>query len=111
MATIAINQDVVTLVNVFSVDPDRQQPVIDVLVEATRAVMIGLPGFVSANIHRSLDGVKVVNYTQWRTTRDFEAMLRNAAAQKHMRSAEQLAISIEPHLYTVVFTDQVQTAP
>ena len=64
MTTIAVDNDVVTLFNVFSVEPANQQAVIDVLVEATQAVMNRLPGFVSANIHRSLDGVKVVNYAQ-----------------------------------------------
>jgi heme-degrading monooxygenase HmoA len=32
------------------------------------------PGFVSANIHRSLDGKKVVNYAQWESKEAFEAM-------------------------------------
>ena len=105
MTTIATDNDVVTLVNVFSVEPAKQQAVIDVLVEATRAVMNRLPGFVSANIHRSLDGVKVVNYAQWKRASDFEAMLKNPEAQGHMRTATDLAISVEPHLYSVVYTD------
>ncbi len=106
MATIGIDQDVVTLVNVFTVSPERQQQLVDLLVEATRKVMNRLPGYVSANIHRSLDGTKVVNYAQWRRAEDFEAMLQDAAAQVHMQAASQVATSIEPHLYQVVFTDQ-----
>jgi antibiotic biosynthesis monooxygenase (ABM) superfamily enzyme len=106
MATIAVDQDVVTLVNVFTVTPERQRELVDLLVEATRTVMNRLPGYVSANIHRSLDGTKVVNYAQWRRVEDFEAMLQDTAAQNHMRAAGELASSIEPHLYEVVFTDQ-----
>jgi antibiotic biosynthesis monooxygenase (ABM) superfamily enzyme len=106
MATIAVDQDVVTLVNVFTVSPERQLQLADLLVEATRTVMNRLPGYVSASIHRSLDGTKVVNYAQWRRVADFEAMLEDAAAQKHMRAASDLASSIEPHLYEVVFSDQ-----
>jgi heme-degrading monooxygenase HmoA len=105
MTTIAVDQDVLTLVNVFTVPPDRQQQLADVLVEATRLVMHQLPGFVSANIHRSLDGTKVVNYAQWRRLEDFEAMLRDPIAQQHMQAAARLATSVEPHLYEVVFTD------
>ncbi len=107
MTTIATDQDVVTLVNVFTVSPDHQQALADLLIEATRAVMNKLPGFVSANIHRSLDGTKVVNYAQWRRVSDFEDMLRNAAAQEHMQAATELAISVEPHLYQVASTDEV----
>ena len=47
---------------------------VDLLVEATDVVMRELPGFVSANIHRSADGKRVVNYAQWRSAADFEAM-------------------------------------
>lgn len=110
MATIATDQDVVTLVNVFNVSPERQQRLVDLLVEATRSVMNRLPGYVSANIHRSLDGTRVVNYAQWRRVEDFEAMLRDPQAQEHMRPASKLATSVEPHLYEVVFTDQASEA-
>jgi len=110
MATIATDMDVITLVNVFSVSPERQQQLADLLVEATRSVMNRLPGFVSANIHSSLDGTRVVNYAQWRRVDDFEAMLRDATAQEHMQAATQLAERVEPHLYRVVFSDPAGTA-
>src|SRR5215470_9510829 len=110
MPTIATDQDVITLVNVVSVSPERQQQLTDLLVEATRTAMHQLPGYVSANIHRSLDGTRVVNYAQWRRVEDFEAMLRDSAAQEHMQSASRLAISVEPHLYEVVFADPTSQA-
>jgi quinol monooxygenase YgiN len=106
MTRIATEQDVVTLVNVFTVEPERQQRVVDLLVEATRTVVGQVPGFVSANIHRSLDGTKVVNYAQWRRQADLKAMLRDPAAQAHLRTAGELATSVEPHLYEVIFTDE-----
>lgn len=59
MTRIATDQDIVTLV---TVDPDRQQALVDLLVAATEQTMCHQPGYVSANIHRSLDGSKVVNY-------------------------------------------------
>jgi antibiotic biosynthesis monooxygenase (ABM) superfamily enzyme len=62
MATIAKDNDVVTLINVFTVEPGHQQRLVDVLVEATEAVMSKQPGFIAANIHRSLDGTRVTNY-------------------------------------------------
>ena len=39
MVTIAKDNDVVTLINVFTVAPEDQQRLVDVLVEATQAVM------------------------------------------------------------------------
>ena len=64
MVTIAKDKDVVTLINVFTVAPEDQQRLVDVLVDATQTVMRKQPGFISANIHRSLDGTRVTNYAQ-----------------------------------------------
>lgn len=104
MTRIATDQDVVTLVNVFTVSPEHQQKLLDMLIEATQTTMRHLPGYVSANFHRSLDGTRVINYAQWRTQEDFEAMLANPEARAHMAPITELA-SAEPHLYQVVFTD------
>jgi antibiotic biosynthesis monooxygenase (ABM) superfamily enzyme len=95
----------VTLINVFTVEPERQQELVDLLVDATEAVMRRQPGFISANIHRSFDGQRVANYAQRRSREDFEAMLRNPEAQAHMRRAADVADSFEPHLYEVVFAE------
>jgi quinol monooxygenase YgiN len=91
----------VTLVNVFTVEPDRQQALVSVLVAATDETIRHLPGFVSASIHRSLDGARVTNYAQWRSIADFEAMLRAPLAQPHLAEAAALA-DYDPHLYEVV---------
>ncbi len=107
MTTISTQQDVVTLINVFTVAPEDQRRLLDLLVEATESVMNRLPGFVSANLHTSIDGTKVTNYAQWRSREDFEAMLQNPEAMMHMREAGQIAERFEPHLYEVAFVDEV----
>ena len=61
--------------------------------------------FVSANLHKSLDGTKVVNYAQWQSLEAFEAMLGNDEAVVHMKEAERIAEKFEPHLYEVSFVD------
>lgn len=105
MTTISTSNPVITLVNVFTVDPANQQRLVDVLIEATEQVMRHIPGYVSANIHKSLDGTQVVNYAQWQSREAFEAMLRNPDAGAHMRQAAALA-AYAPQLYTVVYTDE-----
>lgn len=110
MATIATDQDLITLVNVFTVEPERQAALVDLLAGATTAVINRSPGYVSANIHRSLDGTKVVNYAQWRRAEDYEAMLADPAVQRHISQAAAAAVSFEPHLYRVEFTDQAPLA-
>jgi quinol monooxygenase YgiN len=75
VARISQSNGVVTLINVFTAAPEDQQCLLDLLVEATESVMNELPGFVSANVHKSFDGTRVVNYAQWRSREAFEAML------------------------------------
>ena len=84
MTTIAKDNRMVTLINVFTVEPARRQQLEELLIRATQVTVRHLPGFVSANIHKSVDGTRVENYAQWRSREDFEAMLRNSEASTHM---------------------------
>jgi len=102
MTEIVQNNTIATLINVFTVAPEHQQQLADVLIEATESVIKKLPGFVSANIHKSLDGTHVVNYAQWRSQGDYETMLANPDAIPHMRQAAEIATSFEPLLYDVI---------
>jgi quinol monooxygenase YgiN len=106
MATIEKGRQLMTLVNVFTVSPDKQAELAELLIHATDETMKHLPGFISASIHRSLDGKKVINYAQWRSREDFEALKENPKAQPHMKAAAALA-SFEPIVCEVV--DSVAT--
>lgn len=98
--TIATDQDLLTLINVFTVTPENQQQLVDVLSKACNEVMLDRAGFISANVHPSLDGTRVVNYVQWRSREDLEAMLADPGAREHIEEALTLAAS-EVNLYTV----------
>jgi quinol monooxygenase YgiN len=103
MANVTISEasNVVTLINVFTVAPDKQDVVVQTLIRATDEVMRRREGFVSASIHKSLDGTKVTNYAQWRRREDFEAMLQDPAAKRHMGEVAALVVRFEPTLYAV----------
>ena len=91
MSTIQKGRNILTAINTFTVSPEKQQELVTLLVDATQQTMRHLPGFISANVHRSLDGKKVVNYAQWRSMADFEAMRKNPEAVPHMQAAAALA--------------------
>lgn len=101
MTTIERQSNNATLINVFTVDPARAAELADVLDDATERVMRHVPGFVSANIHVSTDGSRVVNYAQWETADAYAAMLKDPTTRKHMGVAAALVIGFDPHLYTV----------
>jgi heme-degrading monooxygenase HmoA len=104
VTTIGKDNQVVTLINVFTVEPEHQQRLVEMLVEATEQTIRHVPGYVSANIHRGLDGRHVANYAQWRSPQDFRAMLENPEAGPHMEAIRNLA-SNEGYLYELVYTD------
>src|SRR3546814_4296571 len=89
MTHIQPNDSQIALINTFKVDPDKAEALIALLDDATETVMKHRVGFISANIHRSLDGGRVANYAQWRTKADFEAMLADPACQEHMKARSE----------------------
>jgi quinol monooxygenase YgiN len=101
MTTIERHGPHATLINVFTVEPENAAKLAGLLHEATETVMRHFPGFVSANIHVSTDGTRVVNYAQWETAEAYQTMLADPTAREHMAPAAALASSFDPHVYTV----------
>ena len=107
MPTISETADLVTMINVFTVDPSNQQRLIELLTQATSGPVTHAPGFISASLHRSLDGTKVAMYAQWRSMEDYNAMRSNPAPLPFLQEA--LTISkFEPGAYEVVDTFTVK---
>ncbi|QHT65558.1 antibiotic biosynthesis monooxygenase [Rhodocytophaga rosea] len=104
MTTIDDSNHYCTLINVFTVTPDKHQELFEVLKEATEKVMCHLPGYISANLHSSGDKKTVTNYAQWATLEDFLNMLRNEEAQKHMKQAASIATEFRPVIYNSIWT-------
>lgn len=59
LTTIANSTSVITLINIFTVEPENQQCLVELIVKITVDVMIKLLGLISANIHKSLDEKQV----------------------------------------------------
>jgi antibiotic biosynthesis monooxygenase (ABM) superfamily enzyme len=102
MAIIQTGDGVVTQINVFTVQPERQQELIDLLSEAA-VFASGVPGWISASVHRSLDGTRVVNYAQ---SKDFESAqnIVNALRAAGWLDRNKALGEAHPGLYEVVFT-------
>jgi quinol monooxygenase YgiN len=90
----------VVLINVFTVEPANQQRLIDLLTRATEGAVRQAPGFVSATLHRSLDGTKVTMYAEWRSAEDYEAMRQNPSPAPFLTEALTIA-RFEPAMYEV----------
>jgi quinol monooxygenase YgiN len=99
--TITVDADQVTLVNVFTVDPTRQIELIDALDDATSKIFVTVPGFISANLHMSLDGTRVVNYAQWASEQQYKEALQRADVREHLAEAAAIADKWDPTLLRV----------
>jgi hypothetical protein len=64
MPTIERESAVVTHINVFAVPHDRQEALVESLIDTVNAAR-EVRGWISASIHRSYDGTQVVNYVQF----------------------------------------------
>jgi len=103
MITITKERKIITLINVFTVAPGKQQELITLLTRATDSSVREVPGFISASLHRGLDGTKVTMYAQWRSVEDYQAMRQNAAAVPYLQQALAMA-TFDPGMYDVVET-------
>jgi len=105
MPTISTGDRPMTVINVFTVAPAQQRRLVELLSHATESSIRHVPGFVSAALHRSLDGTKVTMYAQWATPEDYERMRARPDASPFL--AEALSIArFDPGFYEVaaIFT-------
>ncbi|MFI2238391.1 antibiotic biosynthesis monooxygenase family protein [Streptomyces chrestomyceticus] len=100
----------ITLVNVFTVAPEHQDALVEALDEATRSIFVKVPGFISANLHASLDGTRVVNYAQWADEASYAAALRDPEVREHVQHAAGLAQAYDPTLAQVRSVHHADTA-
>lgn len=88
-----------TIVNTYDVDPSRAEELLAFLIEASESTLRHVPGFVSANLHLSLDGRKIVNYAQWENQDAIAAARDNGDVAALIAAQSRIANGFEPVLY------------
>jgi hypothetical protein len=102
MPTIKANTQVVTQINVFTVPEGGQQALIDALTEA--AIFASTTrGWISASVHRSIDGTHVVNYAQSESREAAQLIIERLRSGGWLDRNKALG-KAHPGLYEVVFT-------
>jgi heme-degrading monooxygenase HmoA len=90
-ATIRADADITTLVNVFAVEPERQQQLIDALEQGTDAFFSRMPGFISSSVLSGTNGRQVINYSQWRSRQDIAAFRQDPRFAPYIQRITALA--------------------
>lgn len=102
MPVIRANTPIVTQINVFTVPDGGQQRLIDHLSLAA-CVAREVDGWLSASLHRSLDGTRVVNYAQSESEVAARNVIRHLTA-KGLIQGNKAYGEAHPGLYEVAFT-------
>jgi quinol monooxygenase YgiN len=100
MPAITKGRTPLTLINVFTVTPDKQHELIALLTDVTEQNVRHHHGFVSASLHRGIDGRKVTMYAQWASVEDYEAMRQNPGPAPALEQALKIA-TFDPGMYEV----------
>ena len=109
MATLSLDNSLTSVMIIFTVKPEQQQELIDTIKEFLKTVQT-LPGFVSASLHKSIDGVKVVNYAQWSSMDDFESFINN----QEVKAKASKLFEFDPpdtHVYEIVTSESKVGTP
>ena len=64
--------NILTVVNMLMPKPEEQEKVVSLLQKGMTDTMQHQPGFISANIHKSLDSSHVLVYAQWKDSQSLQ---------------------------------------
>ena len=76
-AIIRAGGQVVTLVNVFTVEAAKLSSLLDVLRDGTETFFSQMPGFVSSSVLTAKNGRQAINYSQWKSANDIAAFRKD----------------------------------
>ena len=82
-----------TLVNVFTVEPQNQQKLVDVLKGGTDEFFSKVPGFISSSVLKSNDGLRVINYSQWKSAKEVAAFRQDPYFGPYIQRLKALSIA------------------
>jgi heme-degrading monooxygenase HmoA len=105
MPQISTDRQPVTQITVVEPEPGKEDEALSVMTERAH-FMARQPGFVSINLHRSLDRKRIVNYIQWRSRDLLRAAHKSPEFRKEWRRFDEVTEDIDPHLYEVVLVEE-----
>ncbi|MBW4599316.1 MAG: antibiotic biosynthesis monooxygenase [Calothrix sp. FI2-JRJ7] len=95
-------QDGITLINIFTVTPEKQHSAADKVAHIYKTFVHNQPGFISAKIQKSLDGTRVAAVAQWESQDFLTRMQQNSDFQNLVKILDSDIIGAEAHIYEVI---------
>ena len=97
MGTLSLDNSLTTVIIIFTVKPEQQDELIDTIKQFL-------------NLHKSIDGVKVANYAQWKSQAAFEAFRNNEEVQAKAAELFEFDTS-DSHVYEIVTSESKVGTP
>lgn len=107
MIIVTKGNQVATLINVYQTTPENQDHLVVMIIKSTEEVASKQNGYISAAVHKSIDGTRVTNYSQWTTPETLQAMLHTPEFKASFKDVMIYATSFEPHTYFISFIDEI----
>ncbi|MDJ0567428.1 MAG: antibiotic biosynthesis monooxygenase family protein [Pleurocapsa sp. MO_192.B19] len=102
-SSIEAQTEILTVINVLIPKPEEQEKIISLLQKGMTDTMQHQPGFISANIHKSLDSSHVLVYAQWKDSASLQDAVKLIESGKALSMMEVFSIgNPEYHPYEVV---------
>jgi quinol monooxygenase YgiN len=102
MTTIDSDSGMITQINIFKVEPDKVDLLVETLQAAAQTVK-DVPGWVSINLHVALDRTQVANYAQCATKAAWDKVMEILFANGFIERLVAIATP-EPCLYDIVWS-------
>jgi quinol monooxygenase YgiN len=90
----------VTQITFVECEPDKQAEALSLMSERAR-FMEKQPGFLSIDLHRSLDGRRIINVVKWKDRGLLESAHKRPDFRRQWDSFGQMTRESEPDLYEV----------
>jgi heme-degrading monooxygenase HmoA len=107
MIKISKGNEVATLINVYQTTPENQDHLVAMIIKSTEEVASKQNGYISAAVHKSIDGTRVTNYSQWTTPETLQAMLHIPEFKASFKDVMLYATSFEPHTYFIEYAHDI----
>ena len=110
--TISTESGLLTMINIMQPDSAEQDEVVTLLGQGMDSTASRQEGFVSASIHRSLDNHYVVNYAQWQSFENVQAvveLVQNGQASELAEAFAKGNPEFHPYVATAQFTSDGRT--
>src|SRR5438132_13451132 len=101
MAYIRTDNQPITQITVIDLEEGKEAEALSLMKERAH-FMAKQPGFISVNLHRSLDGRRIVNYIQWQNRELLQSAHKSPEFRKEWDHLDRMTDGIDPHLYEVV---------